>query len=379
MKRIVLVGGGHAHLESLVSLGEMVDRGHEVTVVSPTDYQYYSGMGPGLLSQTYRVQDVRFNIRSLAERAGALFVRDRVIEIDTRRRVLHLAGGEAVPYDLVSLNIGSAVPLEGLVPVRPMAAVVPVKPIDRLVQLRRDVLEVPRETTAHLVVIGGGPAGVEVAGNLRALCDHHEMHHRITLVAGRRLLERAPEKVHRLALASLQSRGVTVLEGCFADRVHEGLVRLSDGRSLAFDLAVVATGVTPGPLVGRSGLPVDDDGAMRVNRCLQSVAHPEILGGGDCVSVEGVSLNRVGVHAVDQGPVLKHNLLALASGGSLKRFKPRRRYALIMNMGDRRGIAWRGRWAFGGRLAFWLKNWIDQRFMKRYQRCHERMEPAGVE
>ncbi len=378
MKRIVLVGGGHAHLESLVSLGEMVDRGHEVTVVSPTDYQYYSGMGPGLLSQTYRVQDVRFNTRRLAERAGALFVRDRAIEIDTRRRVLHLAGGEAVPYDVLSLNTGSTVPLEGLVPAHP-PSVVPVKPIARMVGLGRDLGGIPRGRVAQLVVIGGGPAGTEVAGNLRALCDLHDMKHRITLVAGRCLLETAPKKVRRLALASLQSREVTVLEGCYADRVHEGLVRLSDERSLAFDMVVVATGVLPGPLYGRSGLPVDDDGAMRVNDCLQSVEHPEILGGGDCVSVEGVSLKRVGVHAVDQGPVLKHNLLALASGGSLKRFRSRRRYALILNMGDRRSIAWRGGWTLDGRLAFWLKNLIDQRFMKRYQQCHERMEPAGVE
>ncbi|MBS1127078.1 MAG: FAD-dependent pyridine nucleotide-disulfide oxidoreductase family protein [Nitrospirae bacterium] len=49
-KHLVFVGGGHAHLTALLHLKDYVDCGHRVTLISSSDYHYYSGMGPGMLS-----------------------------------------------------------------------------------------------------------------------------------------------------------------------------------------------------------------------------------------------------------------------------------------------------------------------------------------
>ena len=79
-KHLVFVGGGHAHLTALVRLKEYIRRGHKVTLISPSPYQYYSGMAPGMLSGIYRPQEVRFHVRKLAEDRGAEFIgrlRDR--------------------------------------------------------------------------------------------------------------------------------------------------------------------------------------------------------------------------------------------------------------------------------------------------------------
>ena len=46
-KKLVFVGGGHAHLSSLLSVGDYMKGGHLVTLISLSGYQYYSGMGPG--------------------------------------------------------------------------------------------------------------------------------------------------------------------------------------------------------------------------------------------------------------------------------------------------------------------------------------------
>jgi NADH dehydrogenase FAD-containing subunit len=98
-KHLVLVGGGHAHLTVLINLADYVQRGHKVTLIGPSPYHYYSGMGPGLLSGIYRPQEVRFHVKKMAEDRGATFVEDRVIMINPVRKTLDLQSGNQVAYD----------------------------------------------------------------------------------------------------------------------------------------------------------------------------------------------------------------------------------------------------------------------------------------
>ena len=66
-KHLVLVGGGHAHMAVMIDLRDDTERGHKVTLIGPSPYHYYSGMGPGLLSGIYRPQDVRFHVKKMAQ------------------------------------------------------------------------------------------------------------------------------------------------------------------------------------------------------------------------------------------------------------------------------------------------------------------------
>ena len=58
-KKLVLVGGGHAHMVTLANLHAFVDKGHDVTVIQPSEHHYYSGMGPGMLGKVYAPEDIR--------------------------------------------------------------------------------------------------------------------------------------------------------------------------------------------------------------------------------------------------------------------------------------------------------------------------------
>ncbi len=374
-KHLVLAGGGHAHMTVMLRLGEYVERGHLVTLVSPSPYHYYSGMGPGLLGGTYRPQQIRFNIRKMVEKRGATFVEDRVVWIEADRRRLLLASGEKLDYDVASFNTGSGVPLaaaggEG-------TDVVPVKPIHNLLAARRTILERLRSGPLELTVVGGGPAGVEMAGNLWRLVEEAGGDASIVLMAGSRLLRHFPDKVRDLALASLENRGIKVIEGPRATRLAGRRVELSDGGLLPYDLAFIATGVQPSGLFRDSGLPVGEDGGLLVNDRLQSTAWPELFGGGDCISLERHPLDKVGVYAVRQNPILYHNLLAALEGRELIRFQPQPHYLLIFNLGNRRGILVRKHLAWEGHLAFLLKDWIDRRFMGKFQVSGELTEGEG--
>jgi NADH dehydrogenase FAD-containing subunit len=129
----------------------------------------------------------------------------------------------------------------------------------------------------------------------------------------------------------------------------------------------VATGIRPSPLFRNSGLPTGEDGGLLVNDFLQCVDHPELFGGGDCISLAGSPLARVGVYAVRQNRPLHRNLVAFLEGRPLQRFDPGGGYLLILNLGDRMGLFRRSGIVWSGGLAFRLKDYLDTRFMRKFQ------------
>jgi len=110
-KRLVLIGGGHAHMVTLANLHHFTEQGYDVSVIQPSDYHYYSGMGPGMLGGTYKPADIRFATRTVVEQKGGRFVKDKAVKIDPTRQVVTLQhSDEEIGYDVLSCNVGSYVP-----------------------------------------------------------------------------------------------------------------------------------------------------------------------------------------------------------------------------------------------------------------------------
>jgi len=334
-------------------------------------------MAPGMLAGTYSPQEIRFNVRKMSTDRGARFLVDNVVKVDPENRLVHLESGEPVSYDVLSFNIGSYIPVSDI----QVAGenIYPVKPIERILQARYAILpalgDTPGDRILNLVVGGGGPAGVEMAGGLWRLTKGAGKQSSITLIAGSRLLAGLPEKVRELALASLSARGITVREGAHIDSVREGFAMLDDGSKIPADFTMLATGVKPSSLFSESGMPTGQDGGLLVNSSLQCVRHSEIFGGGDCITIKGQPLARVGVYAVRQNPVLLTNIAAAMEDKPLASFNPGSSdFLLILNMGDGTGILRKGRWIWHGRLAFYLKDFIDRRFMRKFQLSGELKE-----
>lgn len=364
-KHLVLVGAGHAHLTPLARVADYLNRGHRVTLVNPFSHTYYSGMGPGLLSGLYRPGQARFNVRKMAESCGAAFIEDTVSTIDAGNRRLLLKSGQSLDYDIASFNCGSVVSTDPLWFLD--GRVFPVKPVINLYRARSAILSEAHGKNLRVVVAGGGPAGVEVAGNLWRLFHDKGIPNQLTLVAGERLLSGCPAAAGLFAGKSLRERSIAVYEGKRVLSVSLGSLSLSGNETVPFDYAFLAVGTTPSTLFWGSGLRVARDGSLPVNRFLQSIDHPEFFGGGDCICLEEAELARVGVHAVRQSPILHHNLLAALDGREMNGYTPREDYMLILNMGNSKGLLFKRGRTFCGRLPFLLKDFIDNRFMRKFQ------------
>ncbi len=365
-KHLVLVGGGHAHMTVLANLKQILDQSHKVTVIAPSPYHYYSGMGPGLLGGTYHPEQVRFATQEMVSKQGGMFIQDKVVGIEPDKKILELVSGSQLTYDVVSFNTGSHVPANGFTNGHPNTF--SVKPIEKLIQARTRVLELSQKRIIKICVVGGGPSAVEMAGNIwkigQTLTKHPPL---IQILSRNTILSQLPEKIRHMAKKSLEYRGIEIHESGSADRIDSEGVLLHSGERFPADVIFLALGIQPSPIFRNSGLPIGPDGGLKVNRYLQSPDYPDIFGGGDCIFFEACPLDKVGVYAVRQNPILFHNLLAALSGSALKSFDPGSNYLMILNLGDNTGILLKNRLQLKGRLAFILKDYIDRKFMRRFQ------------
>jgi NADH dehydrogenase FAD-containing subunit len=346
-------------------LDHYIKRGHHVTLISPYPYHYYSGMGPGLLSGIYKPEEARFHVQKMVEDQGGRFVQDTVVRVEPKQRALLLNSGKQLHYDLASFNVGSHVPVRSAPVTDPN--VYTAKPVQNLSEARQAILASGKGEKLKLVVVGGGPSALEITGNLWKLVHDHNIGAEISLLAGREFLSRFPAKLRRLAMDSFEERGIAVTEGVRVGRIDSECAQLEDGRAYPFDFLFLAWGIRASALFEESGLPIGEDGGLLVNNCLQSVASPEIFGGGDCISLQGQRLDKVGVYAVRQNPILYHNLLAALEGGVMKPFETSQVYLLLFNLGNGKAIFLRKGWIWCSRFNFLLKDYIDRRFMRKFQ------------
>ena len=369
-KHLLLVGGGHAHMTVMKNIDRIVAEGHRVTVVSSSSLHYYSGMGPGMLSGIYQPEEIRVDVKKLTENRGGEFVKNDVVRIKPEIRAVVLKTGQTIDYDVVSFNIGSAVPIKDSE--RGRKNIFTVKPIEKLLDVRAAVIDALKGRKLEIGVAGGGPSGVELAGNLHRLVGRNGGGGNISLAVDIPLLDGFDSRIRKAVKNSFRHKGIELYENMPVSHLENRSLVFNDGSRITCDLLIYATGVKPSPIFYESGLPTGVDGGLLVNRHLQSVAHPEIFGGGDCISFEPRPLDKVGVYAVRQNPVLKHNLQAALNQHSLVEFVPQESYLLAFNMGDGTAIlSWKNL-LLNGRLGFIIKNYIDQRFMRSFQLSGER-------
>ena len=370
-KHLVLVGGGHAHMVTLANLRVFIKKGHQVTVIGPSPYHYYSGMGPGMLGRIYTPDDIRFFTQHVVQKQGGTFILGKAVRVDPKEKKLILESGETVPYDVLSFNVGSYVPKNSVM--GSASDVITVKPIEKLIDAQARILELASRKKITIGIVGGGPSAAEIAGNAwRLTQDYGKNKPRIRIFAGKDFMSRFSINVKKKISRSLKRRGIEILEFGYVEKIKTGEIILESGESYDTDVIFLAVGVKPSPIFKESDLPTGPEGGLLVNQYLQSTKYPEIFGGGDCIYFKSQPLDKVGVYAVRENPVLYQNLMASLEGRTLQPFDPGGDYLLIFNMGDGTGVL-RKKWlTFDGRLAFKIKDYIDRKFMNKFQQIEKK-------
>lgn len=363
-RHLLLAGAGHAHLFVLERLATSPHPDLQATLVSPSRWQYYSGMLPGWLAGHYAVEDIRLDMAFLAEKAGARFIEDRIEAVAAGANQVRLATGSVISYDLLSLDIGSATDWAPL-PTTDLPLVT-IKPLDAFLGHWSQLVEQAKHRQPfHLVVAGAGAAGIELAFSSRHRLGSLNAESRVSLAAGSGgLLQGHAPSVRRRVLAELDRQGIEVLPHRLTHT--GGVLTLDNVMSLAADAVIAATGARAPAFLGTSGLALDDDGFIRVDACHRSLSHANVFAAGDIASRNEPRISRSGVHAVRAGPVLADNLHAALSGGELRAYRPRRNVLYLIACGRRSAILSWGGFSLQGNWVWRWKDWIDRRFIRRF-------------
>ena len=365
-QRLLLIGGGHSHALVLAQLAATPDLNLQVTVMSPSPTSVYSGMVPGVIAGQYELRQAQIDIAGLARRAGAQWVEAAARRIDAGARGVEGDERMRLPYDLLSIDIGTA---PAAVPAADDAApLVPMRPIaPAIAQLEHALSAAPSRSGLRIVVVGAGAAGCEVACTLAARL-RGEPGARVAICdEAPRPLPTHSARAGRLIARTFAAHGIEFVGRAAVERVTRAGVRLRCGQELAADLIFWAAGSSAPPLFAASQLPTDAAGFLLIDSALRCSSRPEIFASGDCATLLGhPRLPKAGVYAVRQAPVLAHNLRASARGERLRSYRPQRVALALLNTGDGRALLRYGAFAWQSRWAWWLKDRIDRRFIERF-------------
>ncbi len=379
LKDLVLIGGGHSHVAVLKRFGMKPLPGVRLTLIARDVHTPYSGMLPGLIAGHYDFDEAHVDLRPLCQFAGARLYGDEAVRIDTAAKMVHCAGRPPVPYDVLSINIGSTPQVAAVSGAAEHATAV--KPINRFVarwdRLAERVLEQPGKY--RIGVVGAGAAGVEILlsiqFNLRGMfaeigrdSSNLEFH---LISRTEHIMPAFPAGVGRRFERVLAERGVRVHRAVGATRVSERKLTLSDSSDLELDEILWATGASAAPWLKESGLDVDEEGFVRVSDTLQSTSHPDIFAAGDIACVTAHPRPKAGVFAVRQGRPLADNLRRQLLNRKLRPFTPQRSILGLVSTGDKYAIASKAGWVSGGKWVWQWKDWIDRRWMRKYSELPE--------
>ena len=295
---VVIIGAGFGGLAAAKALA---DEPVDVTVVDQRNHHTFQPLLYQVATAGLGVDDICYATRGIFHRqSNATAVQGRMTGLDLEARLVHLADGKPLPYDHLVLALGAVTADYGVPGIAEHAF--GLKNAEEARAIRSHVLQrfeaadrmtdrAERAAAMTVVVAGGGPTGVEMAGGFAELFhrvldrdfpDLDLTDARVVLVEGQdRVLGTFSPKLGTKAERTLETMGVEVRTGVNVERVEPGLVMLADGTTIPADTLVWAAGVRAHPIAAALGLETGRGGRVVVDEHLRLPDHPEVFVIGD--------------------------------------------------------------------------------------------------
>jgi NADH dehydrogenase len=341
----------------------------EVTVVDRTNHHLFSPLLYQVATGGLSAPSIAAPIRHiLANQRNTAVLMAEIKEINKLERFVALEDDTRIRYDYLIVATGAAHSYFGREEWAPYAP--GLKTLEDALEIRRRMLlafeRAERETDAAkraqwltFVVIGGGPTGVELAGQFAEIARHtlkgefrridpHSA--RVVLVeAAERILGAYPPDLSTKAQLQLERLGVTTWVGRMVTSVDAEGVSLGNDR-ISAKTVVWAAGVAASPLVRSLDVPLDRAGRVKVEPDLSVPGHPEIFVIGDLASLEGVP--GIAPAAKQMGRLTARNIINTLNQRPRKPFRYRD-WGQLATIGRNSAVAVIGKLKLSGYIA-WL-------------------------
>jgi len=369
MKRILVLGGGFAGVECCLKLESYFgnNSGIEITLVSEDNFILFTPMLPQVASGTIETRHIVTPIRTLIKKIK--FYEGKIKYVDPHGKSVALYGtnenrGMLIHYDFLVVALGSKTNFFGMKNVEENsyqmntindAILLRNRIIDLMEQAENETDPILRKALLRIVIVGGGFAGVETAGELNDFISDVSEYYpsisendvKVTLIeASTEILNGFPQKLASFAKDKLVERGINVIldagvtsfdgkevllkSSSKSNKVllsdssqQKGHSRLVEINSISSRTLVWTAGVTPIDLVKES-LFRTHKGRILVNEYLQVPQFPEVFAIGDC-SVFDPALSMKPFPPTAQiaeahAKIAANNLKELVRGGKMTKF-----------------------------------------------------------
>lgn len=342
---VVVIGAGFGGTRVVRRLRDAPVR---VTLVDRNNFHTFQPLLYQVATAGLDAGDITFPARALLRRhRDATFLMGTVSSVDLDARTVTVEGAgprvDVLDYDFLVLATGGVSTSFGVAGVDEHTY--PLKDVGDAVRLRNHLIselerasgEVSRGELRRelgVVVVGGGPTGVETAGGLRELFDkvlakdYPELQPHgipITLVeAADRVLTPFDPRSSASAARALERRGVRLRLGVGVHHVADGEVHLADGEVVPAGTIVWAAGITASPLAALVGTPVARGGRLVVEPNLSLPGHPEVFAIGDIAAAggkDGTLLPQVAQPAIQGGVHVAGEIVAALDGRGATPFR----------------------------------------------------------
>ncbi|MGS2742701.1 FAD-dependent oxidoreductase [Halomonas sp. LS-001] len=371
MKKLLLIGAGHAHAFVLEAFARRPDPTIAITVVSDSALAAYSGSVPAWLAGECTLRETQIDVAALCQQAGATLIQSPVVALDHPARQVTLANGEVHDFDVASFNIGSTLTQPDVQGEQPpyLLAMRPLSSLHHRWQaLQERINALPADSTQQVVSVGGGAASCEtlmsVLAQLRKERPDIDWHGHL-LSAAPTLLSDAGWLPRQLTARALKRAGIQVHHERRGKALVDGGVLDHQGALLPADIVLWATGAVGHRWLSDTSLPLDEKRFIAIDPTMTIAGTQHLFAAGDCAHFSP-PLPKAGVYAVRQGPVLAENLRAACHSHALTTWQPPKHVLALIGTGDGHAIASRGPIGFSGKWVWKWKKRIDARFIARF-------------
>lgn len=366
--KIVIVGGGFAGVRTALDISKRYPSAHIVLVSDKTHFEYYPRL--------YRVVtgksplEVCVPLSDIFEGTGVRVSSDRITRIDKENKFAIASSGSEYKYDFLVLALGSETTYFGIPGVEEYSY--GFKSINEALKIKKNLHSIianhkvstlkEMKENLHIVIVGGGASGVELAGEIvsfmKKICRSHKISGglvRVDLIeAGPRILSQMPEDVSKKIEDVLKSSGVNVMTGRVVVKRDSENIYLKDETIKAHTLIWTA-GTMPNKFYKELGFEYDKKGRVLVDEYLQVKGYENIFVIGDGASTPFSGLAQT---AISDGEFVAKVIDSKILSERLPKYKPKK-VAYVIPVGRKFAVFVWNKFKMYGVLPWILRYMID--------------------
>ncbi|MCC7297123.1 MAG: NAD(P)/FAD-dependent oxidoreductase [Bacteroidia bacterium] len=334
--RVVIVGGGFGGLKAARTLR---NKSFQVVLIDKNNYHQFQPLFYQVAMSGLEPSSVSFPLRKIFHKVQNIHVRTATVNsVSTQNKILNTDMGE-ITYDHLLLGMGAGSFFFGNAGFENHA--LGMKSVSESLYLRNQVLQMLEDAVnkgssenIDIVVVGGGPTGVELSGSLAEMKkmmfpnDYPELDFnmmKIWLIEGsNRILSNMGEKSSAKALKYLQKLGVEVVLNTRLEKVENNIAFLNSGNSIPHKLMLWAAGIKAFQIDGIPSTSLAPNGRILTDGKLKVKGCENVYCIGDQAWVEDPNWPKghpqVAQPAIQQGALFAKNLIAAQKGKALKNY-----------------------------------------------------------